>query len=167
MEKEKEQEEKKEKKTLRQRGKEIVDWAKAHKKELIIATGMSITALIGLITSIRSRNALEELFASFKKLIEKPVIITKMPEVIPVMQKQISEIQVDPSVESVSEQVRDVIAPVVKKERVPHDVRMHPRTLPANWKPSLEKINLAKDLGIDLAPNQTLVNSYRTGTTTV
>ncbi len=77
------------------------------------------------------------------------------------MQKQIPEIQAGPSAEVISEQVHDTFASAIK--RAPHDVRMHLRTLPPNWKASLGKINQAKDLGIDLGTNQTLVDPYRTG----
>ena len=146
---------KKEKKGLHQRKKKFVDWAKAHKKELAIA-GISITTVgIAVVFGINNRDVLEEVFVPLGKS------NMKKPEVIPKVSTLISEVNTVPQVEDVPEKVIDAIEPVIT--RAPHEVRMHPRTLPENWKPSLEKINLANELGIDLAPNQTLVNSYRTG----
>lgn len=40
------------------------------------------------------------------------------------------------------------------------NVKQHVRNLPSAWKPSQEKLLLAKALCIPLGPNQTIVNPY-------
>ena len=145
----------KEKKDLRQRKQELVDWVEAHKKELAIA-GISITAVgLAVAFGIHNRDAIDELFVSLKKPIEKK------PEPIPQFPTPILEIDTPLRIGDVPEKVIDIPRSVIT--RAPHDVKMHPRTLPVNRKPSPGKILQARELGIALGPNQTLVSSYRTG----
>ena len=47
--------------------------------------------------------------------------------------------------------------------RSPHDVVSHLRNLPEGWKASQSKLDEAREMGIVLLPNQTLVDAYSTG----
>lgn len=126
----------------------FVDWIKEHKKELIIA-GVSIAAIIAVIVGIKNHKALEEVWASLRKLVEKT------PEVIPVA-KLMSVTEVTP--------VKDIVEiNIVTADRIPHDVAEHLRNLPEGWKASAEKIATAAEHGYDLLPGQTWVEAYRTG----
>ena len=68
---------KKEGQLMEKEKKTFVDWIKEHKKELIIA-GVSIATIIAVIVGIKNHKALEEAWASLRKLVEKT------PEMIPV-----------------------------------------------------------------------------------
>lgn len=131
----------KEKKTL-------VNWVKEHKKELIIA-GVSIVVIIAVIIGIKNHTALEDAWASLRKLVEKK------PDVIPVS-----------NTASVAEftPIKDIMEiNIVTADRIPHDVAGHLRNLPEGWKASAEKIATAAEHGYDLLPGQTWVEAYRTG----
>lgn len=131
----------KEKKTFAQ-------WVKEHKKELIIA-GVSIAAIIAVIIGIKNHKALEEAWASLRKLVEKT------PECIPV-EKTVAATEAVP--------VKDIVEiNIVTADRIPHDVAEHLRNLPEGWKASAEKIATAAEHGYDLLPGQTWVEAYRTG----
>ena len=128
--------------------KTFVDWIKEHKKELIIA-GVSIATIIAVIVGIKNHKALEEAWASLRKLVEKT------PEMIPVA-KLMSVTEVTP--------VKDIVEiNIVTADRIPHDVAEHLRNLPEGWKASAEKIATAAEHGYDLLPGQTWVEAYRTG----
>lgn len=126
----------------------FVEWVKEHKKELIIA-GVSIAAIITVIIGIKNHKALEETWASLKKLTEKT------PECIPV-EKPITVIDVVP-VKNIAE------INIVTTEKMPHDVAEHLRNLPEGWKASAEKIEKAAEHGFNLLPGQTWVEAYKTG----
>ena len=128
--------------------KTFVDWVKEHKKELIIA-GVSIAAIIAVIIGIKNHKALEEAWASLRKLIEKT------PEAISTVNTA-SIAEVTP--------VKDIVEiSIVTFDRIPHDVAEHLRNLPEGWKASTEKIATAAEHGYNLLPGQTWVKSYRTG----
>lgn len=128
--------------------KSLIQWIKEHKKELIIA-GVSIAAIIAVIIGIKNHKALEEAWASLKKLVEKT------PETIPIVNTA-SIAEVTP--------VKDIVEiNIVTTDRIPHDVAEHLRNLPEGWKASAEKIATAAEHGYDLLPGQTWVEAYRTG----
>ena len=128
--------------------KTFVQWVKEHKKELIIA-GVSIAAIIAVIIGIKNHKALEEAWASLRKLVEKT------PEYIPV-EKTVAVTEAVP--------VKDIVEiNIVTTDRIPHDVAEHLRNLPEGWKASAEKIAKAAEHGYDLLPGQTWVEAYRTG----
>ncbi len=139
---------KKEGQLMEKEKKTFVDWIKEHKKELIIA-GVSIATIIAVIVGIKNHKALEEAWASLRKLVEKT------PEMIPVA-KLMSVTEVTP--------VKDIVEiNIVTADRIPHDVAEHLRNLPEGWKASAEKIATAAEHGYDLLPGQTWVEAYRTG----
>ena len=123
--------------------KTCITWIKEHKKELIIA-GVSVTAIILAIIGLKNQKELETAWKSLKNLIEKVPDNVQTPD-FPV----------------VSDAVSIVEKPVIP--HTPHDVPLHLRRLPQGQKPSAEKLAQAVELGIELLPGQTLVNSYRTG----
>lgn len=128
--------------------KTFVQWVKEHKKELIIA-GVSIAAIIAVIIGIKNHKALEEAWASLRKLVEKT------PECIPV-EKTVAATENVP--------VKDIVEiNIVTADRIPHDVAEHLRNLPEGRKASAEKIATAAEHGYDLLPGQTWVEAYRTG----
>lgn len=131
----------KEKKTL-------VDWVKEHKKELFIA-GVNITVIIAVVIGIKNHNAIEDVWASLKKMLEKK------QDVIPVT-NTVSPADVAP--------LNDIVEiGIVKANRTPHDVSQHLRNLSEGRKASAEKIATATEYGYDLHPGQTWVKAYRTG----
>lgn len=128
--------------------KTFVDWIKEHKKELIIA-GVSIAAIIAVIIGIKNHKALEEVWASLRKLVEKT------PETMPVA-KSVPDTDMSP--------VKEIVEiNIISSDRVPHDVVEHLRNLPEGWKASAEKIATAAEHGYDLLPGQTWVEAYKTG----
>ena len=128
--------------------KTFVDWVKEHRKELIIA-GAGIVAIIAVIIGAKNRAALEEIWASLRKL------VGKKPDIIPVS-NAVSVADVAP--------VKDIMEiNIVTADRMPHDVAEHLRNLPEGWKASAEKIATAAEHGYDLRPGQTWVEAYRTG----
>lgn len=128
--------------------KTFVDWIKEHKKELII-TGVSIAAIIAVIIGIKNHKALEEAWASLRKLVEKA------PETMPVA-KSVPDTDVLP--------VKEIVEiNIISADRMPHDVAEHLRNLPEGRKASAQKIATAAEHGYDLLPGQTWVEAYRTG----
>lgn len=128
--------------------KTFVDWIKEHKKELIIA-GVSIAAIIAVIIGIKNHKALEEAWASLRKLVEKA------PETMPVA-KSVPDTDVLP--------VKEIVEiNIISADRMPHDVAEHLRNLPEGRKASAQKIATAAEHGYDLLPGQTWVEAYRTG----
>jgi predicted acylesterase/phospholipase RssA len=128
--------------------KTFVDWIKEHKKELIIA-GVSIAAIIAVIIGIKNQKALEEAWASLRKLVEKA------PETMPVA-KSVPDTDVSP--------VKEIVEiNIISADRIPHDVVEHIRNLPEGWKASAQKIATAAEHGYNLLPGQTWVEAYKTG----
>ena len=128
--------------------KTFVDWIKEHKKELIIA-GVSIAAIITVIIGIKNQKALEEAWASLRKLVEKA------PETMPVA-KSVPDTDVSP--------VKEIVEiNIISADRIPHDVVEHIRNLPEGWKASAQKIATAAEHGYNLLPGQTWVEAYKTG----
>ena len=116
-------------------------WIREHKKELII-TGISVGATIALCLGLKNRTLMEEKIELLKNVVSdetKKTHFVKMDNV------------------NVVDEVKKAIT------RAPHEVRMHPRNLPGEQKPSPEVLAYAKEIDFPLAQGQTLVKAYRTG----
>ncbi len=134
----------------------FIEWVKAHKKQLTIA-GMSTLAIIGIILGIKNKDAITELWASLQKSISKapaelPKLSTPIPKTLEA-KTTMSELMTE------AKEVHRSYAPSI----IPFNVKDHLRNLPEGWCASPEKITEAEMLGIELLPNQTLVNSYMKG----
>lgn len=133
---------------MKKEKKKIVGWIKEHKTELVIA-GISISALLMLILSIKNKETLKEFYNSLKKVTgEKSVgmdseVFNISLETCPVQEVPMNNF--------------------VLIERIPHDVESHLRNLPEGWRASAEKIATAAEHGYELLPGQTWVEAYRTG----
>ena len=125
--------------------KTFIIWVKKHKLELIIA-GISVTAIIAVILGVKNYKALEEMQASLKKLVENTskenpsVSVSQVPEMVLIPDTAVTH--------------------TTHQEQIVYDVREHIRNLHENWKPSPEKIAIAKKRGYDLKQGQTLVDEY-------
>ena len=119
---------------------DISGWVKAHKRVLTIG-GVSIISLIGIAIGFKNKDALAELLSSFSGPIEQAVPI---------------EILATEAAQSID----DVPSTEDYIRLVEQYVRMHIRNLPDGQHHSLMKAAEAEMLGIDLLPNQTIVDSY-------
>lgn len=119
---------------------DISGWVKAHKRVLTIG-GVSIISLIGIAIGLKNKDALAELLSSFSRPIEQAVPI---------------EILATETAQSID----DVPSTEDYIRLVEQYVRMHIRNLPEGQHHSLMKAAEAEMLGIDLLPNQTIVDSY-------
>lgn len=129
----------------------FIEWVKAHKKQLTIA-GISTLAIIGIALGIKNKDAIIELWESLQKSISKSPSETPAPKTMEI-QSTMSEIVAE------TKEVTRVYTP----STIPFNVKDHLRNLPEGWHASPEKITEAELLGIELLPNQTLVNSYTKG----
>lgn len=134
----------------------FIEWVKAHKKQLTI-TGISTLAVIGIILGIKNKDTIIELWASLQKSISKappetPTFSMPAPKT--------TEIRTATS-ELVAETKE--LTRAYTPQTIPFNVKDHLRNLPEGWHASPEKIAEAELLGIELLPNQTLVNSYTKG----
>lgn len=128
----------------------LLIWVKKHKLELIIA-GISVTAIIAVILGVKNYEALEEMWASLKKLVEKT-----SKEIPSVSVPQVPEIVLIPDT---------AVTDTTHQEQPVYDVREHIRNLHEGWKASPEKIAMAAERGYDLKQGQTLVDKYTRGRT--
>jgi len=124
---------------------EVKEWIKANKKKLVLA-GISVTALVGIVLGLKNREAILELWEMLQDAIENNTHKISM---------DIQVKEVSPTVIETIEITRNYTVP-----KEPFDVRRHIRVLPEGMHHSLEKAMEAAELGIDLSPNETLVNSY-------
>lgn len=123
----------------------FVDWVKAHRKQLLIA-GLSATALIGIIIGLKNKESIKELWEPLENSLSKTP--KKLPECITIVQTG------PPVIEEVIP-VRLYTSP-----QEPFDVSQHIRNLSGGRHHSAEKAAEAAELGIDLLPHQTLVDTY-------
>ncbi len=130
---------------MEEKKKTFVIWVKKHTAELIIA-GISVAAVIAVILGVKKYEMLEEMWASLKKLVEKP------PKEIP----SATMPQVTKTVLIINE---------THTEQTPHDVSEHIRNLHEGWKASAEKIATATERGYNLKPGQTWVEAHTKGRT--
>lgn len=120
-------------------------WVIAHKKQLILA-GISISVVLGIILGIKNKDALEELWTAMKSKIRN------VPK---------TELIVEPISQTSTPQLQIVTAPhAYTRPQEPVNVGLHIRTLSGGRTHSAEKTAEALALGIDLLPNQTLVDPY-------
>lgn len=122
----------------------LLVWAKAHKKQLILA-GMSITTIAGIILGIKNKDTFVELWSTLKKSVKG---VDKSLPTLPAFQT------VEPAIESV------VIPRSYAIPQVSFGVNQHIRTLSGGRQHSVEKAAQAASIGIALLPNETLVDSY-------
>ena len=125
----------------------FIRWIRKHKKQLIIA-GISIGTLIAVVLGIKNRDTIKSLWASMKKVVEKPV--DSVAKAVPVE-------TVHPAVEDVG------VVAAQHHAAIPFDVSKHIRTLPEGWRASPEKIATALENGFELAEGQTWVIDYAKG----
>ena len=123
----------------------FIAWVKAHKKQLLFA-GLSVTAIIGVIIGLKNKETLVDLWASLEKSIRK--VPEKLPELMSAEQMP------SPAFEEV------IVARSYTSPQEAFDVSRHIRTMAAGKHHSVAKAEEALALGIDLLPNQTLVESY-------
>lgn len=119
---------------------DIFGWVKAHKRALTIG-GIGIISLIGIAIGLKNKDALVELLSSYSSPNE---------QVVPI------EILAAEAAQS-NDDVLTTEDCILLAERY---VRTHLRTLHEGQHHSLMKEAEAKALGIDLLPNQTIVDSY-------
>ena len=120
-------------------------WVIAHKKQLILA-GISISVVLGIILGIKNKDTLEELWTALKSKIRN------VPK---------TELIVEPISQTSTPQLQIVTAPhTYTRPQEPVNVGLHIRTLSGGRTHSAEKTAEALALGIDLLPNQTLVDPY-------
>lgn len=123
----------------------FIVWIKTHKKQLLIA-GISVTAIIGIILGLKNKEAIKELWETLENSLSKTS--DKLPESITIVQTS------PPVIEEVIP-IRMYTSP-----QEPFDVSQHIRNLSGGRHHSVEKAAEAAALGIDLLPNQTLVDTY-------
>lgn len=123
---------------------EFYAWLKSHKKQLIVA-GISVGVIICVVMGIKNKDAIIKLWASLDKALEKTPKNTPMR--IPTQQ--------------IEDTASDLICPrVYTLPQEAFDVSQHIRMLPRNQHHSAKKAAEAMSLGIDLLPNQTIVDTY-------
>lgn len=116
----------------------LFEEVKHHKKEIIITSVLLGTAIAG--------------FLIYKRMPSKE--IAKIKENIP---RTLSKYKEIPSLEAKSPAPSNIIDfPSVKTSHVPG----HPRNLPLGYKPSEKQLEIARNLGVILAENQTYVTDY-------
>lgn len=125
---------------------QMIQWIKAHKKQLILA-GIGIAALIALKLGIKNKDTLKALWASFKCAAE-------------------------PTAETVSDAVAATVTKIHTETptlllsndpRVAQEVCRHIRNLHEGWHASPEKQAAAREMGIILQEGQTWVDNYMKG----
>lgn len=147
----------------------FISWIKAHKKALIIA-GISIGTLIAIALGIKNREAIMEVWASLRKIVEKPAEkVLKAPVV-----EKVAEVAPAIGASPVADQILGEVTPVVEEcaaeigrrgYTAPFDVSRHIRTLADGQHASPEKVEAALKLNIILQAGQTWVEGYTKGVT--
>lgn len=131
---------------MKENKKMFIDWVKAHRRQLLIA-GISATAVIGIAIGLKNKDSIKGLWEALENSISKTP--EKLPESITILHT------VSPVVEEIAP-VRLYTSP-----QKPFDVSQHIRNLSGGRHHSAEKAAEAVALGIDLAPHQTLVDTYK------
>ena len=125
---------------------QIIQWIKAHKKQLILA-GIGIAAVLALVLGIKNKVMLKALWASLKGAVE-------------------------PTAERISDAVTTTVTEIPTETPalllsndpcVPQEVRRHIRNLHEGWHASPEKLAAAREMGIILQEGQTWVDNYMKG----
>lgn len=125
---------------------QIIQWIKAHKKQLILA-GIGIAAMMALVLGIKNKDTLKALWAALKGAVE-------------------------PTAERISDAVTTTVTEIPTETpalllsndpRVAQEVRRHIRNLHEGWHASPEKLAAAREMGILLQEGQTWVDNYMKG----
>ena len=125
---------------------QMIQWIKAHKKQLILA-GIGIAALIALVLGIKNKDTLKALWGSLKGTVEPTA-------------ERIS----DAETTTVTEISTETPALLLSNDPcVPQEVRGHIRNLHEGWHASPEKKAAAREMGILLQEGQTWVDDYMKG----
>ena len=124
---------------------DFLEWVKAHKKQLVLA-GIGVSALVVIVFGIMNKDDLVKLWVELEER------INKVPRSIPTS-GSVTRIAT-PETEIINT-TRSYTCP-----QEPINVRLHIRTLNGGRTHSAEKAAEAIELGIELLPNQTLVDPY-------
>lgn len=143
---------------MEEKKKEIKNWIKQHKKELIIA-GISLATLIVTVVTIKNYKELEKLFASLMKTVAKTSKTVAASGDVKNIATNIGMAGTDAN--EVLEKTANNVVPIC---RAPYDVSGHIRNLHEGCKASAKKLAEAAEEGITLETGQTFVSSYKTGT---
>lgn len=130
--------------------KRLVQWIKAHKKELIIA-GVSIAAVVGVVLLIRNRKALKAYWSYLLGLIPKSETASTVSETSVKAAEVVAK-----SAEACKKAART-------DNVIPFEVAKHIRNLPDGWHASPGKIATALENGVTLHEGQTWVDTYWKG----
>lgn len=120
-------------------------WVRSHKKQIVLAV-IGITATLGVIYGTRNKKATVELLASHEEAAKQ--VSQNIAESIPAVQAS-----------TIASELVEPTRPYTKPTE-PVNVTCHIRDM-AEWKHySAAKAAQAAAMGIDLKPNQTIVDSY-------
>lgn len=119
-------------------------WLKKHKKE-IIAIGVGVIAITGFILCAKNKEAVLEFLKTFEAKAK-------------CASSEANTLAVNNDIAESAKNVRAYTAPTT-----PYNVEQHIRNLSGGRHHSAEKAAQAITLGIDLLPNQTIVDSYTKG----
>ena len=125
---------------MEEKRRSCIRWIKEHCEELIIA-GLSVGAIMVMFLSLKNCAMMEEKLKDLRALVKRNT-------------EELPQAPVENIVDSLDK---------LSTTHAPHLVRMHVRNLPEGKKPTPEKVAWAAELGYELLPNQTLVDSYNTG----
>lgn len=133
---------------MKEEKKRLIAWVRAHKEQLLFAAGISIVALIGLIIGLKNREAVMALWRCLEKSIKKT------PQKLP------GKVKAE-RLAAVSTEVEDaVLKRSYTAPQMPFEVRQYVRTMSGGRHHSARKAAEAMAMGIELLPNQTLVDAY-------
>ena len=124
---------------------QFLKWVKTHRKQLI-TVGISVAALVGIIIGIKNKDALISYWSSLEKSVDKQSFnksLSKISAKIPVTSP---DIQLTTRHYSIPQ--------------LPVEVKGHLRNLPKGRHHSQIKAAEALALGIELLPNQTIIDPY-------
>lgn len=127
---------------------DFITWLKAHKKQLVIA-GISVAAMATIVLGIKNKEAITELWAYLESSLKK----AKIPE------HQSTEVLEVLEALPIAETTIRTYTPC----STCFDVNSHIRLLPEGKHHSAAKAAEAAAAGIELRPNQTLVDGYVKG----
>ena len=126
---------------MSEKKKGFIIWVKTHKKQLILE-GVGLATIIGIILRLKSKDALETLWVSLEECIKK--------------------VPIEEQVALPDTSVLETVMPIRKytSPTEAFDVSRHIRTMAVGKHHSAEKAAEAVALGIELLPNQTIVDPY-------
>lgn len=128
----------------------VLGWVKDHKNELI-AAGLCITTLVGIILGITHKEELLEVWKNLQRTVNANTHHTKRITT-----------QTAQAVSGASEQIEKAVSSTRGHPRE-HYVNAHVRKLPIGQKASKKKLEEAKTLGYELLDGQTIVSGHPRG----